>query len=977
MKPNIKISTKSVNRDILRRNTSPELESPPSGCHQGDGMLRESEERFRELAEAIFKGFAIHDRGIILEANPNLAQMFGWELPEILGRHLQEMIAPASRDVILPNLLSESEEPLEATGLRKDGSTFPVEICGKAICCEGRRVKMWAIRDISQRVRAREERERELSLLRATLESAGDGILTVDRAGKIVHCNRKSVEMWRIPESALALPDISQVRAFVLEQLKAPETFIASLTKAEAQPELEENSTCELKDGRVFECSSLPLRSGGEIVGRVISFREITERVRAEEELRKSKERFELLARATNDVLWDWDMLANQIEWGEGTQTLFGYSVSEIATSWESWLELLHPSDRQGVISSFQTALDSGEQFRSGECRFRRADGSYAFVWNRCAIVRDAMGVPVRALGAITDITQRKQAEEQLLQSQQMLQSVIDNIPQYIFWKDRNSVYLGCNRNFAQIAGFNSPAELIGLTDWDLPWKKEESDFFRECDAGVMERDTPECHITEPLRRADGKQSWVDTNKIPLHDLEGNVVGIIGMFEDITHRVQTEEIIRYQANYDMLTGLPNRMLFNQRLQSALASARDSQRMLAVIFLDLDRFKTINDTLSHDVGDRLLQGVAGRIADCLRKHDTLARWGGDEFTLLLPEISSAEDVAKIAERIQAALKPAFHLKGHHLHISSSMGIAIYPDAGSDTETLLKNADAALYCAKEQRAKYQFYTRAINSQASELLALENNLHQALKREEFVVYYQPQVNAQTGSITGMEALVRWQHPEWGLVSPAKFIPLAEETGLIVPLGEWVLQRAAAQNKAWQEAGLPPVRVAVNLSARQFLQPDLVGMVAQVLQATGLSPQCLELEITETVAMRDAEFTSIMLAELRQMGAHLSMDDFGTGYASLSYLKKFPFHTLKIDRSFVSELAANPKDAAIVSAIIALGQGLNLRVLAEGVETEAQRDLLRSLDCKEMQGYLFSKPLPAAEATQLLRHCDCKHFL
>jgi diguanylate cyclase (GGDEF)-like protein/PAS domain S-box-containing protein len=576
------------------------------------------------------------------------------------------------------------------------------------------------------------------------------------------------------------------------------------------------------------------------------------------------------------------------------------------------------------------------------------------------------------------DISDRKQTEKAMIEKEELLQLVLDNIPQYIFWKDRNSVYLGCNRNFAIIAGLNNPLEIVGKTDYDLPWKKEESDFFRECDARVMETDTPEYHIIEPLLQADGKQSWVNTNKIPLHDAEGNVVGILGTFEDITERQRVEEKIRYQAMHDLLTGLPNRTLFNEQLSVSLTQACNNQSMLAVMFLDLDRFNTINDTLGHAVGDRLLQEVAKRLSSCLRQNDILARWGGDEFTLLVSQTNSADEVAKIAQRILNVLKPAFNLEGYSqacrstsLHISSSIGITLYPQDGEDAETLLRNSAAALHRAKQQgRNNFQFYTAAMNSQACELLVLENELHHALKRREFVVYYQPQVNTTTAEITGMEALVRWQHPKFGLVAPDKFIPLAEETGLIVPIGEWVLKTACAQNKAWQDAGLPPLRVAVNLSVRQFQQPLLLNIVSQTLQETGLSPQFLDLEITETIAMQNVELTKAILSELHQMGVYLSIDDFGTGYCSLGYLKQFPLHTLKIDKSFVRDLATDPQNAGIINAIMMLGRGFNLRVIAEGVETEAEKDCLRSFQCEEMQGYLSSPPLPAEEATKLLQN-------
>ena len=434
--------------------------------------------------------------------------------------------------------------------------------------------------------------------------------------------------------------------------------------------------------------------------------------------------------------------------------------------------------------------------------------------------------------------------------------------------------------------------------------------------------------------------------------------------KEITERKRDEETIKHQAYYDELTGLPNRRLFEDQLDRALAQARRKHHRLVVMFLDLDRFKTVNDTVGHNMGDELLQSAGKRLTNLLRDGDTVARMGGDEFTILLPEVDRKEDILEVARRVLDSFRQPWRLGRSELVVTASIGIAVWPNDGQDGPALLQNADMAMYRAKDQgRDNFQLYSPAMNAEVTARLELEKELRRALRNDEFIVYYQPQQDIRTGEIVGVEALVRWQHPERGLVLPGEFIAVAEETELIVPLGEWVLRTACTQAKAWQEAGLPPLRMAVNFSARQFQHGSPVETIASVLADTGLNPNYLELEITERVAMSDVGLAMKILGDLRELGVRIALDDFGIGHSSLAYLKRFPIDALKIDQSFIRDLTTDPDSKAIAATIIAMAHNLNHTVIAEGVETEEQLAFLREQQCDEFQGYLLSKPIPADE--------------
>jgi diguanylate cyclase (GGDEF)-like protein len=461
----------------------------------------------------------------------------------------------------------------------------------------------------------------------------------------------------------------------------------------------------------------------------------------------------------------------------------------------------------------------------------------------------------------------------------------------------------------------------------------------------------------------------------------GEMRKLLGTVQDITDRKRSENQIRSLAYYDVLTGLANRLQFNECLETAIAAAAEAGRKAALIFLDLDRFKIINDTLGHDAGDLLLKQVAMRLKHCLRKGDcvsrnalgrsTVSRLGGDEFTMVLENIASDEEAAKVARRIINDVEKPIELAGREVFVTASLGISLFPDDGAEANTLTKNADSAMYHAKALGGNtFQFYSASMNESAVERLAMEGALRKALERGEFLLFYQPQVNTETEGMVAVEALVRWQHPEKGLLSPGLFIPLAEESGLITAIDNWVVAAACSQIRSWQDAGVKPIRVAVNLSGRDFMQNKVLNMVEEALLTTGIDPGYLELEITEGVLMKNADEAIRTLHALKEMGLKLSIDDFGTGYSSLSYLQRFPLDMLKIDRSFVSDVTTNSNNAAIVTAIIGLATSLSLEVLAEGVETEEQRSFLESHRCSVMQGYLFSTPIAADAMAKLLEN-------
>ena len=550
-----------------------------------------------------------------------------------------------------------------------------------------------------------------------------------------------------------------------------------------------------------------------------------------------------------------------------------------------------------------------------------------------------------------------------------LLEAFFEHIPDHVFFKDRNSRFLRINRSLARYIGLADPEQAINQTDADI-FSAEHANQALADEQEIIRTGQPLIGIEEKETWPNGHESWVLTTKVPLKNHRGEVIGTMGIAHDITDRKQAEVRIRYMALHDALTGLPNRALLQDHLAQAIALARRNHDKAAVLMLDLDHFKRVNDSLGHSVGDRLLETVAMRLKAGLRASDIVARLGGDEFVILLPVVADNSDVEQVAHKVLAALVEPFEVEGRVLQIGASIGMSRYPEDGEDVEVLLQSADAALYEAKRNgRGICSFFTPELSDALRRRQKLESDLHGAFARREFVIYYQPLVSTISGRITGVEGLLRWRHPEEGLIFPNQFVPILEELRKMVEVGNWVLKTACIQNAAWQKEGLPPVRMAVNVSSQQFYRGDLIETVKRVLRETGLDPKWLELELNESLTLDDSETTIRILRDLKEIGISLSLDDFGTSWSSLSYLRRFPLDRLKIDRSFIRDISSQPVAEAVTKTVINLGRNLGLACTAEGVDSHQQLEYLKELNCSEIQGFLYSPALPAAACTEVLR--------
>jgi len=653
----------------------------------------------------------------------------------------------------------------------------------------------------------------------------------------------------------------------------------------------------------------------------------------------------------------------------QGCMALTGYAPSELSGDGVvSWEQITHPHDRMRVRAVVQAAADSGQRFHV-EYRITTRGGELRRVIERGVGVSDEQGERVIE-GFIEDITVRHATLEALEHAELRYRHIFEHASEGIFQTTREGQYLAANPALARIYGYATPQALMADLS-DIEHRLYVRAGRREVFHRLMKAQGQVLNFESEVFRRDGSRIWISENAHIVLSPQGEFLCYEGTVQDITERRRYQEQLERQANHDQLTGLPNRVLLGDRIAQGIAQASRQGYFLALVFMDLDNFKYINDSLGHAAGDELLKVIAQRLTACLRSSDTVARLGGDEFVLVINDHYRTSSVISLLERVLNDIGRPVTLNGREFHVGASLGVAMYPSDGDDAQILLKHADVAMYAAKDRgRNNFQFFTRELNRQADERLRLEAAMRDALERAEggFEVHYQPKVDHRR-RIVGVEALARWFHPELGAVGPDRFIPIAEETGLILPLTTVIMRSAFAAARRWNHQREVPLRMAVNLSAQLFLNDDIVAHVAGLLREAGLPPAQVELEITESVFLGDSERTVALLSDFRALGVSLAMDDFGTGYSSLSYLRRFPLDTIKLDRMLVTGIECEEDVAMIARAAISLGKSLRKTVVAEGVENQAQFDFLRYQGCDEFQGYLLSRPVPEAQFARLLR--------
>jgi diguanylate cyclase (GGDEF)-like protein/PAS domain S-box-containing protein len=808
-------------------------------------------------------------------------------------------------------------------------------------------------------------------LLRAVIDNLAEGVLIYDSEGKVITANpaAETILGRSLQELVGTRPTDRGCVASPVDPVAWPVDRHPPLdTLATGQPHRDVVKGVMRPDGRRVWISvstapvDLPSPYGGR--GVVGSFVDVTATVEARQALERSEHRFRDLTDLSADWYWEQDAEYRFTDMSKGTQTM-GLSPQTFIGKkrWEfPWINM-----GEQDWADHRAQLDRHEPFRDLQLRRRDDRGESVVVSVSGKPVFDANGRFTGYRGVGRNITQRKRTKRSLREIAERFRSLTELSSDWYWEMDAELRFTYVSEGIRKVRGIG-PESLIGKRRWDFDRGGGDEEMVRH--RATLESHLPFRDFVLARSNDDGRVTYVSHTGKPIFDDKGNFRGYRGVARDITAQKRAEEDLARMAHYDVLTGLPNRALLQDRLKRAMARADRGHTLLAVIFLDLDQFKEINDSLGHAIGDAVLKETALRLESCLRSTDTVARLGGDEFTILLEDVRSAEEISRIADKLLRSISERADVAGHELHLSTSIGVTVYPIDDHDADTLLRNADLAMYHAKQEgRNNVQYFSPDMSERTEKRVDMLARLRGAVARKELQLYYQPQIDVRSGAVIGVEALLRWNDREHGLVAPAEFIPLAEETGLILPIGEWVLREACTQAKRWLDAGLGPLTMAVNLSARQFRQKNLVQMVSAILGETRLPPANLELEITESTMMHRTEEAAAWLRALHATGVQISLDDFGTGYSSLAYLHRFQVHTLKVDQSFVRDIKSDRDDAAIVSTVITLAKQLKLKALAEGVETREQLAFLRTRGCDSYQGFLFCRPLPAVEIEELLR--------
>ena len=804
-------------------------------------------------------------------------------------------------------------------------------------------------------------------LIKDALAGAGSGPFRVEWVTRLSEAlERLGSEHYEVVLLDLTLPDGQGIEAFDRVFQAAPDALIlvlSGLTDEETARQAVERGAHDYFSKGHVDAHWLPR-----------ALRYVIERKAARGALQSSEARFRAISDASPLGIFVADAAGSCVYTNGAYHSISGLTLEQ--TLGTNWSTAIHPEDRERVLAEWRVAARDQTPFQT---EFRFLQGDESIVWTR--VNSAAMLDGNKALGlvqTVEDITERKEAEfvlrtaqEALFEEKERAQVTLNSIGDAVLTTDLvgNVTYLNlvaeAMTGWSHEEALGRPiSEVFNILD-STTRLAAENPMLR----AIAEDRTVGLATNCVLIRRDGLESPIEDSAAPIHNRDGQVAGAVIVFHDVSQSRAMALEMAHLAQHDFLTGLPNRLLLTERFSHAIGLAQRHSKQVGLLFLDLDNFKHINDSLGHAIGDQLLQSVANRLVASVRATDTVCRQGGDEFVILLDEIGQPQDAAHVAETLRTALDVPHLIGGHELHTSLSVGISIYPDDGTEVDVLMQNADTAMYHAKASgRNNYQFFRDDMNVRAVRRRLVEGSLRRALKQEEFLLHYQPKIDLVSGTMTGAEALVRWQDPEHGLVYPAQFVPIAEENGLIVPVGRWVLREACRQVQAWLDSGLCAVPVAVNISAVEFRHEGFLDGVALILKETGLDPRYLELELTESILMHDAEASAKVLEALKAMGVQLAIDDFGTGYSSLSYLKRFPIDTLKIDQSFMRDIATNADDATIVDAVIGMGRNLKQRVIAEGVETHEQLAFLQDRQCDVGQGFHFSHPLSAEDFARLL---------